>query len=146
MNAIAGVYRYSDIVLMTDEEENKDTDRWPSMENIVSFSPGSRTHVLTTENCSCGRSIISFVAHLPVITSCFIVQFYATATLLSLVDHFFLDAGHCGQLDDGEHQCACGFFTFSCHDKAIATLGINTCDDKSISGEVSITHSFAIQY
>jgi hypothetical protein len=37
MNAIAGVYCYSDIVLMTDEEENKGTDRWPSMENIVSF-------------------------------------------------------------------------------------------------------------
>jgi len=84
---------------------------------------------------SCGRSIISFAAHLPVITSCFIVQFYAAATSLSLVDLFFLDAGHCGQLDDGEHQCACGFFTFSRHDKAIATLGIIACDDKNISGE-----------
>jgi hypothetical protein len=39
MNAIAGLYRYPDVVLMTDEEENRDTDRWPSMENIVSFSP-----------------------------------------------------------------------------------------------------------
>lgn len=35
MNAIAEVYSYSDIVLMTDEEGNKDTDRWPSMENIL---------------------------------------------------------------------------------------------------------------
>jgi hypothetical protein len=86
------------------------------------------------------------MAHLPGITSCFTVQFYAAATLLSIIDYVFLDAGHCDQLDDGEHQCACGFFTVSRHDKAIATLGIIACDDKNILGEVSITHSFTIQY
>jgi hypothetical protein len=40
MVAAIEIYGYhdSDIVVMTDEEENKNTKRWPSKENIVSFS------------------------------------------------------------------------------------------------------------
>ena len=34
-------YREQDIFLMTDNKENKDTEMWPSAENIVrSFPPG----------------------------------------------------------------------------------------------------------
>ena len=39
MVAAIEIYGYhdSDIVVMTDEEENKNTEHWPSKENIVSF-------------------------------------------------------------------------------------------------------------
>ena len=50
-------YREDDIVVMTDEEENKGTKRWPSKENIVG-SPSQRArghmppHLLVTMNYS----------------------------------------------------------------------------------------------
>jgi hypothetical protein len=40
MSAFADVYHYreADITLMTDEDENRDTELQPSGENIVSFA------------------------------------------------------------------------------------------------------------
>jgi hypothetical protein len=40
MTAFADVYHYRemDITLMTDEDENRDTELWPSADNIVSFA------------------------------------------------------------------------------------------------------------
>ena len=40
MTAFAAVYHYHtiDITLMTDEDENRDTELWPSAGNIVNFA------------------------------------------------------------------------------------------------------------
>lgn len=51
MTAFAAVYHYHtmDITLMTDEDENRGSELWPSAENIVSYAQWGRVpYMLTT--------------------------------------------------------------------------------------------------
>lgn len=64
-------YREQDIVVMTDEEKNVGTERWPSKENIVrfGFSRVARgcisTYTGKINKCSCGPWTISLEMQLP---------------------------------------------------------------------------------
>lgn len=78
--AAADLYhvREQDIFLMTDEEINRNTLKWPSAQNIVRLLAqgirGCIPHVLTTLCiCSCRQSTILSAVHLPGMSSCFIV-------------------------------------------------------------------------
>jgi len=154
MAIIADVYRYRelDITLMTDEQENRNTNLWPSAGNIVSFFLqgylGSHPCMLTLLNCSWARSTISLGARLAEMCLCCIVRFCFCAILLSLVHHVFLDAGHCGkQIDEvgGKQQCASLSFLTSSAFPTITSV-INTCEQEMLLGTVSVPHSSPIQY
>lgn len=110
-------YREDDIFAMTDEEKNAGTERWPSKENIVSYSfffsrgPGvlAAAHSLTLakiNKSSSGPWTILLEMQLPEMPSSSIVRF--CATLSSSVDLISIDAGHGGRNDvEGNHACAC---------------------------------------
>jgi hypothetical protein len=97
---------------MTDEEKNVGTERWPSKENIVSFSlsRGARgctfIHTGKINKFSCGPWSILLKVQLPEMPSSSIVSF--CVTLSSSVDLISIDAGHGGRNDvGGKHACAC---------------------------------------
>ena len=81
-------YHDSDIVVMTDEEENKNTKRWPSKENIVSLSLNrcSRSYPLQVNPNFRNRPwSTSRPTHLAKMRSSSTVSF--CVALPSLVDH-----------------------------------------------------------
>jgi len=90
MVAAIEIYGYhdSDIVVMTDEEENKNTKCWPSKENIVSFSLNrcSRSYPLQVNPNFRNRPwSTSCPTHLAKMRSSSTVSL--CVTLPSLVDH-----------------------------------------------------------
>jgi hypothetical protein len=109
------LYSYREEVFfeMTDVEKNMDTKRWPSKENIVSFSlspsQGARgcasTNTGKFNERSSGLWSISLGMRILGTPSSSIVS--VCAILSSLVDLIYIDSGHGGRDDEGDHTCAC---------------------------------------
>jgi hypothetical protein len=83
-------YHEDGIVVMTDEEGNKGTKRWPSKENIVgSSSQRARSnmpaHLLGTLNCSYKPWMTLCATHLPKMCSSSSVSFLTSLGLRLLI-------------------------------------------------------------
>jgi len=81
-------YHEDDIVVMTDEEENKGTKRWPSKDNIVGSSSHralGNTHLLATPNCSYKPWTTLCTTHLLMMRSSSSVSFPTSLCLRLLI-------------------------------------------------------------
>ena len=103
-------YREDDIFTMTDEEENKGTNRWPSKENIVSlllttcsgfhFSlPGK----IELQFQAMGKFVCNSSSQDALVFYCELLRCFTFAC-----SSYFLDAGHCGRIEnDGTQGTSC---------------------------------------
>ena len=150
------VFRYKsrDIFLMTDEEANRDTERWPSQTNIVSLCirilPSAFSRLLpaltshnkhSIKHCKTSSATHRLEMHL-CSSVCLSLPVFALCNISPL------DAGHSAQQSvttdpdkvDGLGECLSDFYYFSLSlnaDIMLFDIDILTCDYKKILDNVS---------
>ena len=103
-------YREDDIFTMTDDEENKGTNRWPSKENIVSLllTTCSGLHVsppgqIELQLRAMDRFVCNSSSQDALVFYCELLRRFTFAC-----SSYFLDAGHCGRNEnDGTRGRSC---------------------------------------